>query len=255
MGIQPSEVIKITFVFFTASLFSRANDFRTVVQATVVAALHVGILVLSRDLGSAVIFFAAYLVMLYVSTKKPQYLGLGLAGGSLGAVVAYFLFGHVRQRVSAWRDPMAVYQNEGYQIVQSLFAIGTGGWFGMGLCQGSPESIPVVKNDFIFSAICEELGGIFAICLILVCMSFFLMIVNIALRIKNPFYKLIALGTGNRICISGHTHYWRSYQVYSYDRRYPAAGKLRRKLCNEYDPDACHYPGTVYFKRRRGRGI
>ena len=81
-------------------------------QATVVAALHVGILVLSRDLGSAVIFFAAYLVMLYVSTKKPQYLGLGLAGGSLGAVVAYFLFGHVRQRVSAWRDPMAVYQNE-----------------------------------------------------------------------------------------------------------------------------------------------
>ena len=196
MGIQPSEVIKITFVFFTASLFSRANDFRTVVQATVVAALHVGILVLSRDLGSAVIFFAAYLVMLYVSTKKPQYLGLGLAGGSLGAVVAYFLFGHVRQRVSAWRDPMAVYQNEGYQIVQSLFAIGTGGWFGMGLCQGSPESIPVVKNDFIFSAICEELGGIFAICLILVCMSFFLMIVNIALRIKNPFYKLIALRLG-----------------------------------------------------------
>ena len=65
-----------------------------------------------------------------------------------------------------------------------------------GLCQGSPESIPVVKNDFIFSAICEELGGIFAICLILVCMSFFLMIVNIALRIINPFYKLIALGLG-----------------------------------------------------------
>ena len=91
---------------------------------------------------------------------------------------------------------MAVYQNEGYQIVQSLFAIGTGGWFGMGLCQGSPEKIPVVKNDFIFSAICEELGGIFGICLILVCMSFFLMIVNIALKIKKPFYKLIALGLG-----------------------------------------------------------
>ena len=66
----------------------------------------------------------------------------------------------------------------------------------MGLCQGSPEKIPIVKNDFIFSAICEEMGGIFAICLILVCMSFFLMIVNISLRIKNPFYKLIALGLG-----------------------------------------------------------
>lgn len=196
MGIQPSEVIKLTFVFFMAALLCSNITFRRVVQATVVAALHVGILVLSRDLGSAVIFFAAYLVMIYVATKKVVYLGLGVAGGSVASVIAYYLFGHVRQRVSAWKDPMAVYQNEGYQIVQSLFAIGTGGWFGMGLCQGSPEKIPVVKNDFIFSAICEELGGIFAICLILVCMSFFLMIVNIALKIKNPFYKLIALGLG-----------------------------------------------------------
>ena len=197
LGVQPSEAIKITFVFFLASFLSRDTSFRAVIQVSVVAALHVGILVLSRDLGSAVIFFAAYLVMVFVATRNAGYLTLGIAGGSAASVVAYHLFGHVRQRVSAWKDPMAVYQNEGYQIVQSLFAIGTGGWFGMGLCQGSPESIPVVKNDFIFSAICEELGGIFAICLILVCMSFFLMIVNIALRIINPFYKLIALGLGS----------------------------------------------------------
>ena len=196
MGIQPSEVIKLTFVFFMASLLAREVTFKKVVLATIVAGLHVGILVLSRDLGSAVIFFAAYLVLIYVSTRKPAYLCIGIAGGTAGAVVAYHLFGHVRQRVSAWKDPMAVYQNEGYQIVQSLFAIGTGGWFGMGLCQGSPEKIPVVKNDFIFSAICEELGGIFAICLIFVCMSFFLTIVEIALQIKNPFYKLIAIGLG-----------------------------------------------------------
>ena len=196
MGIQPSEAIKITFVFFMAALLRNGADFSKVVQATIVAGLHVGILVLSRDLGSAVIFFAAYLVMIYVASKNVGYLALGLGGGSVGAVIAYHLFGHVRQRVTAWKDPMAVYQNEGYQIVQSLFAIGTGGWFGMGLCQGSPEKIPVVKNDFIFSAICEELGCIFAICLILVCMNFFLMIVNIALKIKKPFYKLIALGLG-----------------------------------------------------------
>ena len=196
LGVQPSEAIKITFVFFMASLLAREVTFKKVVLATVVAGLHVGILVLSRDLGSAVIFFVAYMVMIYVSTRKPVYLGIGLAGGAVGSVIAYHLFGHVRERVSAWKDPMAVYQNEGYQIVQSLFAIGTGGWFGMGLCQGSPEKIPVVKNDFIFSAICEELGGIFAICLILVCMSFFLTIVEIALQIKNPFYKLIAIGLG-----------------------------------------------------------
>ena len=185
MGIQPSEAIKITFVFFMAALLRRGADFRKVLQATIVAGLHVGILVLSRDLGSAVIFFVAYLVMVYVASKNVGYLALGLGAGGAGSVVAYHLFNHVRQRVSAWKDPMAVYQNEGYQIVQSLFAIGTGGWFGMGLCQGSPEKIPVVKNDFIFSAICEELG-----------MNFFLMIVNISLKIKKPFYKLIALGLG-----------------------------------------------------------
>lgn len=200
-GVQPSEAIKITFVFFMAALLSRDNSFKNMVLATVVAGLHVGILVMSRDLGSALIFFVAYLVMVYVASKNPGYLLLGLAGGSAASVLAYHLFGHVRQRVSAWRNPMAVYQNEGYQIVQSLFAIGTGGWFGMGLCQGSPEIIPVVKNDLIFSAICEEMGGIFGICLILVCMSFFLMIVNIAIQIKNPFYKLIALGLGTEYAI------------------------------------------------------
>ena len=120
LGVQPSEAIKITFVFFMASFLSRDTSFKAIVQVTVVAALHVGILVLSKDLGSAVIFFVAYLVMVYVATRNVGYLALGIGGGSAAAVVAYHLFGHVRQRVSAWKDPMAVYQNEGYQIVQSL---------------------------------------------------------------------------------------------------------------------------------------
>ena len=79
MGIQPSEAIKITFVFFMAALLRKGADFSKVVQATVVAGLHVGILVLSRDLGSAVIFFAAYLVMIYVASRNVGYLALGLA--------------------------------------------------------------------------------------------------------------------------------------------------------------------------------
>ena len=196
MGFQPSEAIKITFVFFMAALLSKDNSFRTVVLATIVAGLHVGILVLSRDLGSAVIFFVAYLVMIYVSTKKLVYLGIGVGGGSIGAVIAYFLFGHVRQRVSAWRDPMAVYQNEGYQIVQSLFAIGTGGWFGMGLCQGMPGKIPVVEKDFIFAAVSEEMGGIFAICVLLICLGCFIQFMMIAASMQAVFYKLIAFGLG-----------------------------------------------------------
>ena len=154
------------------------------------------VLVLSRDLGSAVVFFITYVVMLYVATKKPLYLFAGLGSGCLAAVIAYFLFSHVRQRVVAWRDPFSVWETSGYQILQGLFAIGAGGWFGVGLCKGSPELIPFVQQDYMFAAICEELGGLFAICMILVCMSMFLLVVNISLRIKKRFYKLIALGLG-----------------------------------------------------------
>ena len=101
----------------------------------------------------------------------------------------------------------------------------------MGLCQGSPEMIPFVKQDYMFAAICEELGGLFAICMILICMSMFLLVVNISLRIKKRFYKLIALGLWNRVCLSGISYHWRGYQVYSDDRNYPASGKLWRKFC------------------------
>lgn len=77
-----------------------------------------------------------------------------------------------------------------------MFAIGTGSWFGMGLMQGSPDLIPVAESDFIFSAIAEELGLIFALCLILVCVSCYVMFLNIAMEIRNQFYKLVALGLG-----------------------------------------------------------
>ena len=196
LGIQPSEAIKVSFVFFLAAMLWRRPRIGKLFWAALVAAIHVGILVLSRDLGTAVIFFVTFLSLVYVSTKRFSLLVLGVGAGAGASVAAYRLFYHVRERVSAFLHPMAVYENEGYQIVQSLFAIGTGGWFGMGLCQGSPESIPVVSNDFIFSAICEEFGGIFAVCLILTCMSFFLMMLEIAIQIRSPFYKLIALGLG-----------------------------------------------------------
>lgn len=196
ISFQFSELVKITFVFFVAGILRGDPNFKKVVTATVVAGIHVMILVLSTDLGSALVFFMTYVVMVYVATKKPLYALAGLAGGSLAAVAAYFLFGHVRQRVVAWKAPFSVYETNGYQIVQSLFAIGAGGWFGVGLFAGSPKSIPVVTQDFIFAAVCEEMGAIFAICLLLVCMSCFLMILNISMRMSNKFYKLIALGLG-----------------------------------------------------------
>lgn len=195
---QFSELVKITFVFFVAGMLREDQSFKRVVITTVVAALHVVILVLSRDLGSALVFFVAYIVMLYVATKKPLYALAGLAAGCLAAVAAYFMFNHVRQRVIAWKDPIAVYDQigGGYQLAQGLFGISAGGWFGMGLGQGMPTIIPVVDKDFIFAAICEELGAIFAICMLLVCMSCYLMIVNVSMKMSKPFYKLIAMGLG-----------------------------------------------------------
>lgn len=194
--IQPSEFIKIIFVFFVAAMLYESTEFAQVVKTTIFAALHVMILVLSKDLGGALIFFIAYLIMLYVATRKPMYLFAGLGAGSIAAIVAYFLFNHVRVRVLAWKAPLEHYELEGNQISNSLFAIGTGGWFGMGLNQGMPGKIPEVKKDFIFSAIAEEFGGIFALCLVLVCFSCFLMFLNIAMQMKDRFYKYVALGLG-----------------------------------------------------------
>ncbi len=196
VSLQPSEFIKILFVFFVASMLYHSTEFRQVVLTTVLAAIHVLILVASKDLGSASIYFVTYLVMLYVATRDGRYMCLGMGAGAVAALVSYKLFSHVRTRVIAWKDPLSVIDGAGYQVAQSLFAIGTGGWFGMGLFLGSPNKIPVADEDFVFAAISEEMGGIFAICLILVCACCYLMFLNIALQIREQFYKLLALGLG-----------------------------------------------------------
>ncbi len=196
-SLQPSEFVKIIFVFAVAGLLSEAhNDMRRIIIATGLAAVHVLILVISTDLGSALIFFVTYLAMLFAATRNPFLSLAGLLSGSVAAVAAYFLFGHVRVRVKVWKDPFADYSGGGYQISQSLFSIAAGGWLGAGLGQGTPTAIPFVQQDMMFSAICEEMGGIFAICLLLVCMSCFVMIINIAMKLDNRFYRLVALGLG-----------------------------------------------------------
>ena len=211
--LQPSEFVKIIYVFFIASMLSRRTDFKWCVLVSILAAAHVGILVLEKDLGGALIYFFTYLMMLYVATGRWQYILAGLGLGAGAAVVAYKLFSHIQIRVMAWRDPWSHINNEGYQICRSLFAIGTGGIMGMGLGQGLPESVPVVESDFIFSAISEELGVVFALCLILVYISSFIMFINIALKMKNQFYKLCAFGLGVVvmfqvfICIGGATKF------------------------------------------------
>lgn len=193
---QPSEFVKISYVFFIATMFYRSTEFKSVAVTTAVAAAHVIVLVLSRDLGSALIYFIAYLAMLFAATSNWMYAGTGAAGGILAAVLAYGLFPHVRRRVAAWADPWSDIADTGYQTAQALFAVGTGGWFGMGLYQGMPEKIPVVNKDFIFAAVCEELGGLYALCLLAVCLCCFFQFVIIAMKMRAMFYKLIAFGLG-----------------------------------------------------------
>lgn len=193
---QPSEFVKILFLFFLAgALWEKTNFFRIVITA-IVAGTHVLILVISKDLGSALIFFIGFVFVVFVASRNYLYLLAGIAGGSGAAYIAYQYFDHVRTRVLAWQDPWSYIDDQGYQITQSLFAVGSGSWFGMGLLKGNPKAIPYVDADFIFSSICEELGVIFGICLILICISCFLMMMQIAIRIRDRFYQLIVYGIG-----------------------------------------------------------
>lgn len=196
ISIQPSEFVKILFVMFIASMLYQRTDFRQVVITSLLSAVFVLLLVASKDLGGALLYFFTYLVMIYVATRKILYFGGGLLAMGLAAFGGYHLFSHVQTRVQAWADPLSVIDKGGYQVCQSLFAIGTGGWFGLGLGQGLPQKIPVVTKDFVFAAISEELGGIFAICLIFVCLSCFFMIMNVAMKLTDPFYRLTAVGLG-----------------------------------------------------------
>ena len=194
--IQPSEFVKIIFVFCIASMLSKANKLSQIVYISLLAAAHVIVLVLEKDLGGALLFFVTYFVMLYTARKNGLYIVLGTTMGTLAAIIAYKIpqFGHVRTRVMAWQNPWDNAAGAGYQVAQSLFAIGTGGWFGLGLTKGVPYKIPVRESDFIFSVICEELGTIIGIMVILICLSNYIMFINIAMQIRNLFYKLIAVG-------------------------------------------------------------
>jgi cell division protein FtsW (lipid II flippase) len=198
VSLQPMEFVKIIFVFFLASSFEKAKGFSDMVRITIVSGIFMLILVAEKDLGGAVIFCMIFIMMLYLATQNVLIPIAGLGGGALIATVGYILlkskFSHVTTRINAWLDPFAYIDSDGYQVAQSLFAIGSGGFEGRGLGKGLPTSIPVVTSDFIFAAICEELGVIFALCLMLMYISCFIYFINISMKIRNTFYKNVAFG-------------------------------------------------------------
>ena len=191
---QPSEFVKILYILFLAAMLSGEVTVERAVFVSILAAIHVVVLVRSTDLGSALIFFVVYLMMLFLASGKWSVLAAGIALGAVGAVAGLLLFYHVQVRVNIWRDPFTVINNEGYQIAQSMFAISYGGLWGTGLTQGLPTSIPDVESDFMFSAITEEMGLIFSVFLLFLCLNCFIRILMLSASYSNRFFQLYTYG-------------------------------------------------------------
>ncbi len=199
----PSEFVRLLYIFFIAGMLTDPDhrnketgriELPQLLACMIIAAAHIGILAMCKDLGSALMFFVVFVFMLYTATRAPIVLVCGFGGMALASAAGYRLFAHVRNRVRAWRDPFSDIEGSGYQVAQSLFAIGTGSWFGMGLMGGSPKAIPEVAKDFIFAAISEEMGALTALCIILISLSNFLMFMNISMSIKDLYLRLMAVG-------------------------------------------------------------
>jgi len=207
---QPGEIAKVLFVvFFAAYLVEKrellSSGSRRIGRMMLPDPKHLGPLVLAwavaillmtggKDLGSSLLFFALFTAMLYIATARSAYLVAALVLFVGASVVAYNMFSHVTVRVSTWINPWPTSQGKGYQLVQSLFAFGSGGFAGTGLGLGSPQKIPNASTDFIFSAIGEELGLIGTIAVVIA----FLLLVGTGFRIARqtdrPFSKLFAAG-------------------------------------------------------------
>ncbi len=156
--------------------------------------VSLAILVRQRDLGSSLLFFGLFLVMLYIATERPGWIVVGTAMFAGGATMAYLLFGHVQSRVTIWLDPFSDADGAGFQIVQALYGMAWGGLVGKGLGGGDPDSVPFAYSDFIVSTLGEELGltGLIAVLLL------YGLIVERGLRValicRDAYGKLVASG-------------------------------------------------------------
>ncbi|PAB58593.1 FtsW/RodA/SpoVE family cell cycle protein [Anaeromicrobium sediminis] len=192
IGLQPSELIKILFVFYLASYYSNKKmNFYVFLGSIYVFILF---LFIQRDLGAAMIFYFTFFMILYINEEDRKQIYVQIILATVIAILSYIFVYHVRVRVIAWLDPWKYIEKEGYQITQSLFAIASGGFFGTGLGLGYPKLIPEVHTDFIFSAICEELGIFGGIAVIMLFLILIYRGFKIALNQHNKFFKIVSIG-------------------------------------------------------------
>ncbi len=184
ISVQPSEFIRILFVLSMAAIFTNARNSTLkkqkgldtdqkklrnlrLVLAAAIAFSNAMCLFLQREWGIALLFFAIYISFLYIYGESKLFFGANILMVLAAAFVGVRFMSHIQVRVEAWLDPFNDVTGKGYQIAQSLFAIGTGGFAGSGIGSGSPYLIPVVSSDFIFSAICEEMGVLGGVAIIM----------------------------------------------------------------------------------------
>lgn len=191
---QPSEFGKIFFVLYLASALRTYRNFKSLIEPMIVVAVTLGFMVLQKDLGSALMFGSIALAMVFVATNRFKYILAAFGIGTLGAAASYFVFDHFKVRVSMWLDPFKDPHGYGYQIVQGLYAIASGGLLGRGLYQGSPSMVPVRESDYIFAILAEEFGIIFSIGILVIYFLMFYRSIRVALKVRSVFSSLLTVG-------------------------------------------------------------
>ena len=216
-SIQPAEFSKILLLIFFAgvlvskrSLFTsagthflgldlpRPRDLAPLIAAWVIS---IAVMVFEKDLGTSLLLYASFLVMVYIATERVSWVAIGLSLFAAGSVVAYHLFGHVKSRVQIWLDPFGDPEGAGYQMVQSRFSFATGGIFGTGLGNGQPVTVPAASTDFITAVVGEELGlvglsGVLLLYTIVVVRG-----LRTAVAVRDSFGKLLAAGLAATLAI------------------------------------------------------
>ena len=208
--IQPGEFAKIFIVLFLAGYLSENRELLSISSHSILGfkvprlrlltplflvwGVCLLVVVFERDLGSALLFYTIFLMMLYAATGRVSYVVIGFFLLGVGAVGAYHFLSHVQVRFQVWLNPFADAQNKGYQIVQSLYSLADGGLFGVGVGKGLAKLIPVVESDFIFSAIGEEMGLLGGAAVLLGFMLFAVRGLTTAARAKSDLAAFTATG-------------------------------------------------------------
>jgi peptidoglycan glycosyltransferase len=209
-SIQPGEFAKVVLAAFLAGYLVDKRELLTISHRSIgplniPAARHFGplllawgvaliVMTLQRDLGSSLLFFTLFLVMIYVATARTAYVVIGLMLFSVGAVFSWQMFSHVQRRVDIWIDPVADPKGAGFQIAEAAFAMADGGITGSGLGSGTPNKIPFAATDLIFAAVGEELGLLGATAVLAAFMFFVSSGFRVAASTPDGFEKLLAAG-------------------------------------------------------------